>query len=146
MVIRNPHSIRPYQFVLEPLILYLNLMAMQVKDKKYEGNYNIGPDKKNCLTTKVLTENFFKAWDDIVGAKHVAHAVRGHVVGAKHREPAPHEASFRRLDNKLIKKTFDYKEIFNMNETMKYTAKVYHDMLYKKNIYESILEVINNTL
>ena len=157
MIIRNPHSIRPYQFVLEPLILYLNIMAMQVKDKKYEGNYNIGPDKKNCLTTKVLTEKFFRAWGALVeanalaGTKRREPIARGElyapaVVGAKHREPAPHEASFLRLDNKLIKKTFNYKEIFNIDTTMKYTTKVYHDMLCKKNIYESILEVITNTL
>ena len=153
MLIRNPHSIRPYQFVLEPLILYLNIMAMQVKDKKYEGNYNIGPDKKNCLTTKVLTEKFFESWDDIVGANTKTVGANAKTVGATHREPAvgtkkpaPHEASFLRLDNKLIKRTFNYKEIFNMNETMKYTAKVYYDMLYKKNIYDSILEIISNTL
>ena len=167
MLIRNPHSIRPYQFVLEPLILYLNIMAMQVKDKKYEGNYNIGPDKKNCLTTKVLTEKFFKAWYDIVGVNaDVAHIVRDNGVGAKAcqgrivgvqacqaqsvgtklRDPAPHEASFLRLDNKLIKKTFDYKEIFNMDATMKHTAKVYYDMLQKKNIYQSIIEIIDSLL
>ena len=159
MLIRNPHSIRPYQFVLEPLILYLNIMAMQVKDKKYEGNYNIGPDKKNCLTTKVLTQKFFESWDDIVGANTKTVGANAKTVGANaktvgatHREPAvgakkpaPHEASFLRLDNKLIKRTFNYKEIFNMNETMKHTAKVYYDMLYKNNIYSSILEIISNT-
>ncbi len=55
---------------------------------------------------------------------------------------APHEASFLRLDNSLIKKVFGYKAIFNMNETMKYTAKVYFDMLNKNNLYDSILEII----
>ena len=134
MVIRNPKSIRPYQFVLEPLILYLNIMAMQKKNKKYEGNYNIGPDKKACLTTEVLTKKFFDAWIHNVGAN-VA-------VGAKFT--SPHESKFLRLDNSLIKKTFNYKEIFDMDSTMRCTTKVYSDMLHKKNIYQSIIEVIKD--
>ena len=138
MVIRNPKSIRPYQFVLEPLILYLNIMAMQKKNKKYEGNYNIGPDKKACLATEVLTKKFFDAWIYNVGAN----ACRARIVGAS--TSSPHESKFLRLDNSLIKKTFNYKEIFDMDSTMKCTTKVYADMLHKKNIYQSILEVIKD--
>ncbi len=151
MLIRNPKSIRPYQYVLEPLILYLNIMALQLKDKKYEGNYNIGPDKKDCLETKVLTDKFFKAWEIIVREEYKA--------GTKHCDPnlakvnviqnkvgtnkaKPHEAHFLRLDNALIKKVFNYKTIFSMDKTMKYTAKVYFDMLLKKNIYDSIIDII----
>ncbi|MBR1454924.1 MAG: hypothetical protein IJ593_09850 [Lachnospiraceae bacterium] len=47
-----------------------------------------------------------------------------------------------RLDNSLIKKLFSYKEIFDMEDTMRYTASVYYDILGKKNIYESILNII----
>ena len=147
MQIRNPHSIRPYQFVLEPLILYLNILAMQFKNKKYEGNYNIGPDKKNCLETLALTKKFFLAWNNIVGANNKFAETNDKSVGNfayETTKPAPHEANFLRLDNKQIKKTFDYKEIFNIDDTMKYTAKIYYDMLQKKNIYESIISIINN--
>ena len=159
MVIRNPKSIRPYQFVLEPLILYLNIMAMQKKNKKYEGNYNIGPDKKACLTTEVLTKKFFDAWihtvgannsvgDDILSSHVGANACRARNVGASKTVGAstasPHESKFLRLDNALIKKAFNYKEIFDMDSTMKCTTKVYSDMLHKKNIYQSILEVIKD--
>ncbi|MBR4314650.1 MAG: CDP-glucose 4,6-dehydratase [Lachnospiraceae bacterium] len=138
MVIRNPKSIRPYQFVLEPLILYLNIMAMQKKNKKYEGNYNIGPDKKACLTTEVLTKKFFDAWAIHVGAN--AAVGTNAAVGAS--TASPHESKFLRLDNSLIKKTFNYKEIFDMDSTMKCTTKVYSDMLNKKNIYQSILDIV----
>ena len=144
MVIRNPKSIRPYQFVLEPLILYLNIMAMQKKNKKYEGNYNIGPDKKACLATEVLTKKFFDAWIYNVGdnAAVGANACRARIAGAS--TSSPHESKFLRLDNSLIKKVFNYKEIFDMNSTMRCTTKVYADMLHKKNIYQSILEVIKD--
>ena len=150
MVIRNPKSIRPYQFVLEPLILYLNIMAMQKKNKNYEGNYNIGPDKKACLTTEVLTKKFFDAWD--VETTRTAHG-NGSLVGAdiirpqkiaKTKLASHHESKFLRLDNSLIKKTFNYKEIFNMDKTMECMVRVYRDMLEKKNVYESILNIISS--
>lgn len=140
MIIRNPHSIRPYQYVIEPLILYLNILVLQRKDKKYEGNYNIGPDKKDCLTTEVLTEKFFASWKNLVEGsfdKTIIKKSTGQKNNSKH-----HEAKFLRLDNKLIKEKFNYKAIFSMEETMKWTTKVYHDMLTKKNIYESIVLII----
>ena len=28
------------------------------KEKKYEGSFNIGPDKKDCLCTKDIVEKF----------------------------------------------------------------------------------------
>ena len=117
-------------------------MAMQKKNKKYEGNYNIGPDKKACLTTEVLTKKFFDAWAIHVGADTIRHRVGDETVGAS--TASPHESKFLRLDNSLIKKVFNYKEIFDMNSTMRCTTKVYADMLHKKNIYQSIIEVIKD--
>ena len=163
MFVRNPMSIRPYQFVLEPLILYLNILAKQKVNVKYEGNYNIGPDKKDCLTTKELVTKFYEAVEDKIvddlksAASHlktnnkrktannkshykVAKVIYNQVKNRK----AKHEAAFLRLDNSLIKKTFNYKEIFNMNDTMKYTAKVYLDMLQGANIFDSVLAIIHN--
>ena len=139
MYVRNPGSVRPYQFVLEPLLLYLNILANQKKDAKYAGSYNIGPDKKSCLTTKELVEKFFGAWKTVDGdmtTKVVYNRVKSH--------PARHEAAFLRLDNNLIKKTFNYREIFNMKDTMQYTTKVYRDMLGKRNMYMSIIDIIES--
>ena len=137
MLIRNPLSIRPYQYVLEPLIIYLNILAYQSKNKSYEGHYNIGPDKKSCLDTKTLVEKFYgavKEYDNVYLPKVICNKVK--------QNKTKHEAAFLRLDNNLIKKTIGYKEIFTMNRTMYHTAKVYIDMLNKENIYTSILNII----
>ena len=163
MFVRNPMSIRPYQFVLEPLILYLNILAKQKVNVKYEGNYNIGPDKKDCLTTKELVTKFYEAVEDKIvddlksAASHLEtnnkrktannkshYKVAKVIYNQVKNKKAKHEAAFLRLDNSLIKKTFNYKEIFNMNDTMKYTAKVYLDMLQGANIFDSVLAIIHN--
>ncbi|MBQ2205263.1 MAG: CDP-glucose 4,6-dehydratase [Lachnospiraceae bacterium] len=136
MVIRNKKSIRPYQYVLEPLILYLNILAYQLTNKKYEGNYNIGPDKKNCLTTEVLTNKFFKEWEklEVTDTK-----IKSDTLDKTAKK---HEAKFLRLDNSFIKNKFKYKEIFNIDKTMQFTTKVYYDMKVHNDIYDSIVEII----
>lgn len=173
MFIRNPLSIRPYQYVLEPLILYLNILAYQVKDQKYEGNYNIGPDKKSCLNTKMLVEKFYNAVENYntenalmnddnnkiklnISLKRKLKENSSNEISLKKvylpkvvynnakQKTSKHEAAFLRLDNSLIKKTISYKEIFSMEKTMEYTSKVYIDMLNKKNLYDSIIGIIKN--
>ena len=147
MEVRNPNSIRPYQFVLEPLILYLNIMAYQMKDKKYEGNYNIGPDKKDCLNTKALTEKFYAAWDDyenyeVKNSYNIKKGFMPKVIYDKPKKSAVHEASFLRLDNKKVKKVFNYKEIFKIDVTMWNTALIYYKMLHKTYLIADIIKMI----
>lgn len=141
MLIRNPHSIRPYQYVLEPIILYLNIMAYQMKDKKYEGSYNIGPDKKNCLNTYDIVNRFYDAYSDVCIEHKTCDYIAKVVVKDKStKKKVLHEASFLRLDNSKIKKVFNYKEIFSMDTCMKYTAEIYFYILKKKKITSQILK------
>ena len=137
MKVRNPLSVRPYQYVLEPLILYLNILAMQNKDKSFESNYNIGPDKKDCFETKEIVSRFLNEW------KNVDEYSVPKVQYGKANKKAFHEATFLRLDNRYVKEKLNYKRIFSMNDTMKWTAKVYFDMLQKNNLFDSIYNMID---
>ena len=42
IIVRNPHSTRPYQHVLEPVFAYLMIAAKQYEDGKYADCYNPG--------------------------------------------------------------------------------------------------------
>ena len=64
IIVRNPHSTRPYEHVLEPVFAYLMIAAKQYDDIKYAGSYNVGPDDKDCVTTGVLVQSFCDAWGD----------------------------------------------------------------------------------
>ena len=64
IIIRNPYSIRPYQYVLEPLIVYLNIVLMTAENKNLCGSYNIGPDKESCVNTLTLAETFVNCWNN----------------------------------------------------------------------------------
>ena len=56
--VRNPHSTRPFQHVLEPLYAYLMIAAMQYEESRYSGYYNVGPDDRDCVTTGELVDLF----------------------------------------------------------------------------------------
>lgn len=62
IIVRNQYSVRPYQHVLETLFAYLLIAKHQYDDYSVSGNYNIGPDKNDCVTTGELATMFCNCW------------------------------------------------------------------------------------
>ena len=89
IIVRNPHSTRPYQLVLEPLAVYLTIAMRQYEDGRHQGYYNVGPDDKDCVTTGLLVDMFCRAWG-------------GDVKWVNQYDGGPHEANFLKLDLSLI--------------------------------------------
>lgn len=110
IVVRNPHSTRPYQHVLEPLFAYLMIAQRQYEDKSYAGWYNVGPDECDCVTTGELVDLFCKKWGD--GACWINQAEAN----------APHEANFLKLDCSKLKHTFGWQPRWHINEAVEKTA------------------------
>ncbi len=55
--IRNPLSVRPWQFVLEPLFGYILLASKLLNDESnLIGSYNFGPNKNNHVTVESLVK------------------------------------------------------------------------------------------
>ena len=90
IIIRNPHSTRPYQHVLECLSGYLLLAQKQYADKSFAGSYNFGPDDESCVTTGELVSLFCECWQGATWR------VQG--------DNGPHEANFLKLDCSKSKK------------------------------------------
>lgn len=109
IVVRNPYSTRPYQHVLEPLCAYLTIVEAQYQDKKLEGNYNIGPDYADCVTTGDLTTVFCDAWGGIEW-KNVSEA------------NAVHEANFLKLDCSKLKTVFGIEPRWNVKAAIEKTV------------------------
>ncbi len=63
VVVRNPHAIRPWQFILDPLFGYLWLASkMREEPDKYADAWNFGPDHLNTLDVQTLTEKIILEW------------------------------------------------------------------------------------
>lgn len=106
ILVRNPYSIRPYQHVLEPLFAYLLIAAKQAENNRLSGCYNVGPDECDCLTTGELVALFCRHWGDNIRWRN-------------NFDDGPHEANFLKLDCSKIKKAFDWKPTWHIDEAVK---------------------------
>ncbi len=104
--VRNPFSTRPYEHVLEPLYAYLLIAMKQYEDIEYSGNYNVGPDDCDCVTTGQLVDLFCEKWGDGASWENLAEA------------NAPHEANFLKLDCSKLKTVFGWKPKWHIDTVM----------------------------
>lgn len=109
IVVRNPHSQRPYQHVLEPVFAYLLIAQRQAQDGRYAGNYNIGPDETSCVTTGELVETFCREWNQAENSR-----LQWRIEG----DGGPHEANFLKLDCSKMKKVFGWKPVWNYKQAI----------------------------
>ena len=110
IVVRNPFSTRPYEHVLEPVVAYLMIAKEQYEDKKkYEGNYNVGPDEIDCWTTGDLVTLFCEKWNCATG---------DHVTWKNEYDGGPHEANFFFFFCSKLKRMFGWKPRWNVVTTM----------------------------
>lgn len=115
IIVRNPHSTRPYQHVLEPLAAYLMIVQRQYEDKSYAGFYNVGPDERDCVTTGRLADIFCAKWGE-------------GITWVNQYDGGPHEANFLKLDCSKLKNTFGWRPRWSFETAIEKTvewAKVY---------------------
>ena len=116
--LRNPHSIRPYQHVLEALSAYLLTAQKQYETPELAGCYNVAPDESGCATTGHLTELFCRYFSDEMKIEYENH------------ENAMHETNFLKLDASLIRQKLGWCPFWNLEDSVKYTAEWYHAYLH----------------
>lgn len=115
IIVRNPHSTRPYQHVLEPLAIYLTIAKAQYEDGKFAGFYNVGPDDRDCITTGQLVDIFCEKWGE-------------NLTWINQYDGGPHEANFLKLDCSKVKHVFGWKPRWGVEEAIGKTvewSKVY---------------------
>ncbi len=65
ITIRNPHAVRPWQHVLEPVFGYLQLGILLANDpKKYSGAWNFGPAHTDNLPVLNIAQQAINIWGE----------------------------------------------------------------------------------
>ena len=123
IAVRNPHSTRPYQHVLEPLGVYLMIAGVQYQDRSKAGSYNVGPGDEDCITTGELADLFCEAWGGKAAWKNLF-------------QGGPHEANFLKLDCSRIRNRLGWKPRWQVDEAVVNTAKWYQAWLAGQNMAE----------
>lgn len=113
IIIRNPHSVRPYQHVLEPVCAYLMIAKAQYEDGQKAGNYNVGPEEADCLTTGELVTRFCGIWKEKTGRE---------ICWTDKWDGGPHEATLLKLDCAKMKKTFGWQPTWRVGEALEKVA------------------------
>ena len=104
--IRNPHAIRPWQHVLEPLSGYL-LLAQKLYEEgtAYAEGWNFGPNDEDAKPVQWIVERLTKSWGE--GASWV-------LDGGDH----PHEAHYLKLDCSKAKVRLDWQPRWHLEDTL----------------------------
>lgn len=87
IIVRNPHSTRPWQHVLEPLSGYLVLAEKlaEANGRDFEGGWNFGPQEKDARPVIEIANAFCQAWGDSASLELAP-------------DGGPHEAHYLKLD------------------------------------------------
>ncbi|HEX2951796.1 MAG TPA: CDP-glucose 4,6-dehydratase [Armatimonadota bacterium] len=97
VVIRNPHSTRPWQHVLEPLSGYLVLAEkLFTEGQAYAEGWNFGPQDDDARPVQWIVERMVEGWGN---------GGSWHLDGARH----PHEANYLKLDISKARARLDWK-------------------------------------
>lgn len=113
--VRNPHSTRPFEHVLEPLFAYMMIAKAQYEDISYAGYYNVGPDDQDCVSTGELVSLFCNTWNEGRTDKMLSWKNRS-------EENVPHEANFLKLDCSKLKSTFGWQPRWHIAEAIRQTV------------------------
>lgn len=131
-IIRRPESVRPWQFVLEPLFGYLKLAEkLWVHGKDYSGGWNFGPAAYENYTVH-----------DVV--KEVKKIIPGIKIDMPPLSNQLHEAGLLKLDITKAVNQLGWKPKLNFQQTIEYTISGYLAEMQGKELYASRVEQIKS--
>ncbi|MBV8622744.1 MAG: CDP-glucose 4,6-dehydratase [Herbaspirillum sp.] len=116
--IRNPHAVRPWQFVLEPLSGYLQIgRLLYEQGGKYAEGWNFGPADTDLQTVSQLCATFNHSLqkNDVTPLE----------VQLQPQANAPHEAALLRLDISKARQRLDWIPKMELYTALELTAQWY---------------------
>jgi len=130
VIVRNPHAIRPWQHVLEPLSGYLSLAEnLYTNGESMTGAYNFGPLESDARPVRWMVEAMVRTW----GAN---------ARWALDEQTNPHEAKFLRLDCSKALNVLGWSPRWKLETTLEKVTAWYKAHLQQGNMLEFSLAQI----
>lgn len=138
IVIRNPKSIRPWQYVLEPIRGYLMLAKEMGKfDIKYSGAWNFGPEELNILTVEEIVKRI------------ITYLKKGSYTMQSPKDyTALHETKILKLNSTKSNTLLKWKSVLTPDQMIKFTSDWYIeetvDYEFNVNQIKEYIKLVNN--
>lgn len=118
VAVRNPHAVRPWQHVLEPLSGYLWLGAklMERDGDRFADAWNFGPTPRGTATVGQLMDRVVRAWG-------------GGAWEHTRQRRAPHEAGLLRLSIRRAAAQLAWRPAWNFARTVQRTVEGYRILI-----------------
>jgi CDP-glucose 4,6-dehydratase len=130
--IRNPHAVRPWQHVLEPLCGYLMLAEkLFAEGPGYSNGWNFGPDDNNIRTVEYLVKTICEKW----GPSASYETQKGEY---------PHEAQILKLDCSMAKSKLGWIPKWNLEETVDRIVSWTKNYVSRKDMFKECLGQIED--
>jgi len=129
--LRNPESIRPWQFVLDPLYGYLLLAEkMWQNGKEFSSAWNFGPGDENLKPVSWILNKFSEKWNKKL------------IINSNVK--TNHEMNYLALDSTKAKTKLGWETRLDMDTTIDWIIDWYKNYENKSNIYDFSLKQITN--
>lgn len=123
-IVRSPHSIRPWQHVLEPLSGYLLLAEKLWNDpKSYSGAWNFGPNNDSFQTVETIVKKLITF-------------LPKEVQWGASCQTALHETSCLKLNSSKANEWLGWRSKMNLDEALEKTARWYQAYLNDENLIQ----------
>ena len=130
VIIRNPHSTRPWQHVLEPLSGYLAL-AQRLWDEgaAFAEGWNLGPRDEDAKPVQWIVERLVDLW---------GHGARWQLDGGTH----PHEAHYLKLDISKARSRLGWQPAWRLADALQHIVAWHQAWLAKQDVRALCLQQI----
>lgn len=129
--IRSPHSIRPWQFILDALSGYLILAQHAYQEPSmYRGSWNFGADDEQAQPVHVIMDKLVQLWGEATWYE-------------KSSSPALHEAQYLKLDCSKSKQYLQWHPRYNLQQSLQQTLSWYQSFFQDKDMRRHSVEQIH---
>jgi len=130
--IRNPHAIRPWQFVLEPISGMLSLTShLRKNPEQFSEPWNFGPKPDKKLTVEQIVKKIIKQWSK---GKYQIHSTK--------KDKEYHESKILMLNSTKANKLLKWRSIYTNNESLFETTEWYKQFHNKSNMRDISIKQI----
>lgn len=122
IIVRNPNSIRSFQYILDVLDAYLLIVQKQYENRNLAGNYNVASIEKDIYKTGELVNIFCEKW--------------GNISWKTIKKDGPRENNYLKIDAKKINEKLGWNPKLDINQAIDKVVK-----FEKSNQIEEVMQM-----